>query len=1340
MKIAIFATCPPKTFSGGRYHALMIAYVLARRGHEAYFITDNEPIFDEDLRPISPENPVKIIVADEKFEVLPLGDFDAVFVAPQMPRHPYFYKSAVRFAKTSNAALFLINYESANWFNAFSPVKRPENKWDEWVYIANQGACVVSSTHESDRFAREFYVNLPPEADFAVWQPAINSVACDDAKEQEREKLIVLFSRPTDKHKGGGDIKDAIGPELRGYTIGVVIGNPKKSEDFLSDLRSKAKNFDIKIQAFFGISDRQKFILLKRASAVVFPSYFEGYGYPPMEALAADVPCVAYDLPVLRENCGDKLFYAPLGDVQALKQQLVKALSSDLRRTSTDPGTISLTDVDHRGEALEKLISRYRAKLGETQDMDPAQFLNLCEVSSGSSFRVRGQTFIAATVTVPKRIKEAQFKELADVPIQFFERGWNSFGWQYSFFFGPISDGTGFTLEGKALLLGFLGKNGRVELPLPKVKVRRGPARWFKNRNFTIKRVSRAGNRYIISGWVFPEKAYDALFLLDQQGRFVSLQSGMKDNGRKGLCAVGTRFYGFSSQVIDSREFDIGFMQLIVLRQGRVVAKGRVNAADQAAKAKPIQEIGSWHKNSSENGSFKIQKLFKVPVAKFSSGEPTQPVALTCIRKATAFEWGSSLYKEGLRSASKAIGATFASRQPSGQVRVEDLWEIENYHFDKEAGTFDIELSGRDLNGASVEIWGGDMSYLGEVEFHVPRTGKKTNANETRICSSLNFHADPAEGAMLRLFKNGHFLAQKAIHNLLTSPSKRLRVDDCLFDRTWKILWVRGSLHTPGSEVREIEIFHQGTSLGKAVVDERLSTSSGRSFHWRFECVVDSDLPIGSELSVHACLADGEEFKVVCIVADTQTWQNSIVCTDHNLEYAKSGKNSESRASRVPYSSEALQILKGVEPLPDPRKIVLLVAHNLNAIEREEKRSALNLLRRELNKNGIELIVLHHSKKRCGCEIPEVNFFDPDLEALAKITNKTLLAVDPKELNYAQRMLYGFIFALNRRPKSWADIEAQTFEESAKVSAAVRALQPSMLLLWHQWNSLMLLARAAADGSSLPSAVLHEGMLPGTLTIDANGMMAESDAVGCMLEAEDDASKALMERAGRIITEIKGKQLDRKPFAGAPAATEIIGELKRRGAKTVFYAGANDWQSGNLPSDHPRAKLHSPFFEDTEEGLEHLLRVAERLDFYVIYKPHPNLFPRPPRFTHDRLVYVREPNASECIMQVDAVATLLSSLAYISLAHGVPTVLMGRNTLSDTGAAYELAAADELERCVRSALEKQDLEQRLYRFQQHVAALLKDHLYPYGGKTDFAALGYEDAVKKMVSIMQGTEG
>ena len=67
--------------------------------------------------------------------------------------------------------------------------------------------------------------------------------------------------------------------------------------------------------------------LVAGAALFVFPSLYEGFGIPPLEALACGTPVVASDLPATREVLGGHAVFVPAGDAAALAGGLAAALA-----------------------------------------------------------------------------------------------------------------------------------------------------------------------------------------------------------------------------------------------------------------------------------------------------------------------------------------------------------------------------------------------------------------------------------------------------------------------------------------------------------------------------------------------------------------------------------------------------------------------------------------------------------------------------------------------------------------------------------------------------------------------------------------------------------------------------------------------------------------------------------------------------------------------------------------------------------------------------------------------------------------------------------------------------
>jgi len=79
--------------------------------------------------------------------------------------------------------------------------------------------------------------------------------------------------------------------------------------------------------------------LYARAQAFVYPSTFEGFGMPVLEAMAAGLPVACSDIPPLREVAGDRaLFFDPLRE-DAISGALDRIVSDDtLRAQLTEAG------------------------------------------------------------------------------------------------------------------------------------------------------------------------------------------------------------------------------------------------------------------------------------------------------------------------------------------------------------------------------------------------------------------------------------------------------------------------------------------------------------------------------------------------------------------------------------------------------------------------------------------------------------------------------------------------------------------------------------------------------------------------------------------------------------------------------------------------------------------------------------------------------------------------------------------------------------------------------------------------------------------------------------------
>lgn len=113
----------------------------------------------------------------------------------------------------------------------------------------------------------------------------------------------------------------------------LLAGNPAwGAEPALEAIARHKRNNDI-VQA--GYLDRTDVImLLRNAAACIYPSLYEGFGLPVLEAMAARTPVIASDLPPVREFAGDTVLLVPPNDVEALTYAMVETLDNPSAATA----------------------------------------------------------------------------------------------------------------------------------------------------------------------------------------------------------------------------------------------------------------------------------------------------------------------------------------------------------------------------------------------------------------------------------------------------------------------------------------------------------------------------------------------------------------------------------------------------------------------------------------------------------------------------------------------------------------------------------------------------------------------------------------------------------------------------------------------------------------------------------------------------------------------------------------------------------------------------------------------------------------------------------------------
>ena len=101
--------------------------------------------------------------------------------------------------------------------------------------------------------------------------------------------------------------------------------------------------------------------LLAGASVLAFPSHYEGFGFPPLEAMAAGIPVVATRAGAVPEVVGDAARLVDPDDADALADALHGVLTDDATRRDLVARGRARHDRFSWSQTVDELLDLYRA-------------------------------------------------------------------------------------------------------------------------------------------------------------------------------------------------------------------------------------------------------------------------------------------------------------------------------------------------------------------------------------------------------------------------------------------------------------------------------------------------------------------------------------------------------------------------------------------------------------------------------------------------------------------------------------------------------------------------------------------------------------------------------------------------------------------------------------------------------------------------------------------------------------------------------------------------------------------------------------------------------------------
>ncbi|MFN8476120.1 MAG: glycosyltransferase family 1 protein [Anaerolineae bacterium] len=213
------------------------------------------------------------------------------------------------------------------------------------LYFRLAAAALPRASHviaDSEHSRRDIlaHFDLPPERVTTVHLAV--SERFRPAAPEAISRARARYNLPEDfvLYMGGYDVRKDIGTLLAAYRTlqrcgtGIALvcagGLPRQDTPVTPDPRRIAELLGVTVHFPGFIAAEDQPALLSAARAFVFPSRYEGFGLPPLEALACSAPTIVADASSLPEVVGDAALMFPAGNAQAL--------ADTLRRLLDDPG------------------------------------------------------------------------------------------------------------------------------------------------------------------------------------------------------------------------------------------------------------------------------------------------------------------------------------------------------------------------------------------------------------------------------------------------------------------------------------------------------------------------------------------------------------------------------------------------------------------------------------------------------------------------------------------------------------------------------------------------------------------------------------------------------------------------------------------------------------------------------------------------------------------------------------------------------------------------------------------------------------------------------------------
>jgi len=264
------------------------------------------------------------------------------------PFYPWLHEAAVswNFAGNSRGKIWLSTYYTTpiSWAGAqvvfvydFIHEKYQHTYWLDDPKTAKQtiknkaraikNADLIVCISEATRQDLLQIHHIPPEKTVVVHLAQHPIFSVKSLGTQKSEKPFILFVGNRNRYKGFDTLLKALSSWKQKDMDLVCAGGGEWSKEEKEEIASYGLASRIKL--FIQVSDDRLCELYNQASAFIYPSLYEGFGIPLLEAMACGCPIIASRIPSSVEVAQDVPIYFTAGDPQDLTAALAQFASQN---------------------------------------------------------------------------------------------------------------------------------------------------------------------------------------------------------------------------------------------------------------------------------------------------------------------------------------------------------------------------------------------------------------------------------------------------------------------------------------------------------------------------------------------------------------------------------------------------------------------------------------------------------------------------------------------------------------------------------------------------------------------------------------------------------------------------------------------------------------------------------------------------------------------------------------------------------------------------------------------------------------------------------------------------